>query len=91
MARRLEVAIVGDASQFLREMKGAESRTQKFGRAAGIAGTAIVGGLAVGMKKSVDAAREAQVCRRSRGVMVCRLPRLTAAENHPPLDFGRGK
>ena len=53
MARALEIAIVGDASQLTRELGKAEGKMRTLRRAAGVAGLAIVGGLAVGLRKSV--------------------------------------
>ncbi len=61
MARRLEVQIVGDAKDFEQSLSGAEKTTGKFGKAAGVAGLAITAGLVVGLKKSVDAAKESEV------------------------------
>src|SRR5919204_292530 len=58
--RKLEVQVLADAAAFSRGLKEAESRTQKFAKVAGVAGAAITGGLVVGLKKSVDAAMDAQ-------------------------------
>jgi len=59
-SRELRVSFVSDTKALERGFKAAETRTQKFTRAAGVAGLALGGVLAVGMKKSVDAAVEAQ-------------------------------
>jgi hypothetical protein len=61
MAKRLEVQIVGDSRDFERSLGKAESATHKFGKAAGLAGLAIAGTLVVALKKSVEAAMDAQV------------------------------
>lgn len=61
MARQLVVEIVADASKFSKGIGQAESKMGKVSKAAGIAGAAITGAFVVGMKKSVDAAKEAQV------------------------------
>jgi hypothetical protein len=57
---KLEVAIVGKADQFLRELKKAESGTQKFGRAAHVVGGVLAGSLLVGLQKSARAAEGAE-------------------------------
>jgi uncharacterized protein YejL (UPF0352 family) len=61
VARQLVVEIVADASKFSKGIGQAESKMGKVSKAAGIAGAAITGAFVVGMKKSVDAAKEAQV------------------------------
>jgi hypothetical protein len=60
MARTLVVSIVGNATQFGRELDKAAGKTARLGAVAGIAGTAIAAGLAVGLEKSVKAAITAQ-------------------------------
>jgi phage-related protein len=61
------VEILGSAKQFKAELDGAVASTEKanggfakMSKAAGIAGLAIAGGLAFGLKKAVDAAEEMQ-------------------------------
>ena len=58
---RLQAVLGADTRGFDRAMDQSETRMQRTSRAAGIAGAAIVGGLAYGLTKSVGAAREAQV------------------------------
>lgn len=67
MAKTIFVEIVGSAKQFQKELEGAVASTnkansgfQKMGKAAGVAGLAIGGVLAVGIDKSVKAAVGAQ-------------------------------
>lgn len=57
---RLQAVLAADTGQFDKAMDQSQSKMGKVSKAAGIAGAAIVGGLAVGMKKSVDAARESE-------------------------------
>lgn len=72
MPRKLEVQIVGDASSLERAMKSAGRSTGvlggrfgKLGKLAGIGGLAAGVGVAVGaLKKSVDAAKEAELAQR---------------------------
>src|SRR4051812_29848852 len=61
------VEILGSAKQFKAELDGAVASTEKanghfakMGKAAGVAGAAITGGLVFGLVKSVEAADEAQ-------------------------------
>jgi len=68
MAKTIFVEIIGNASQFKKELTGAVAATEKansgfhkMGKAAGIAGLALAGGLALGLEKSVHAAMSAQV------------------------------
>jgi phage-related protein len=61
LARSLIVTILGDASQFGAELDKAAGKTRSMGRAAGVAGLAIAGGLAYGLEKSVKSAMDAQV------------------------------
>ena len=60
MARALIVEIFGDAKQFAAELDKAAGKTRQLGKAAGVAGLAIAGGLALGLDKSVKAAIAAQ-------------------------------
>jgi hypothetical protein len=60
VARPLIVEILGNATQFGAELDRAAGKTRQFSRAAGVAGLAIAGGLAVGLEKSVKAAEAAQ-------------------------------
>jgi hypothetical protein len=57
---RLEAILGADTRGFDSAMNKSESRMGKVGKVAGIAGLAIAGGLAVGLKKSVDAALESE-------------------------------
>lgn len=61
MARRLIVEIFGNASQFAREMDKAADKTQRFSKAAGLAGTAITGGLVVALTQAAKGSMEDQV------------------------------
>jgi hypothetical protein len=61
------VEILGDSKQFKSELDKAVASTEKansgfakMGKAAGVAGLALAGGLAVGLTKSVEAASQAQ-------------------------------
>lgn len=58
---RLEAILSANTRDFDRAMARSESKMQKTGRVAGLAGLAIAGGLAVGLEKSVKAAMESQV------------------------------
>lgn len=60
MAKALIVEIFGNAKQFTSELDRAAGKTRRFSAAAGVAGTAIVGGLAYGLEKSVVAASHFQ-------------------------------
>src|SRR5262245_37907178 len=64
----IAVEITGDASQFKRELQSATNATNKANsgmakmqKAALVAGAALAGGLVVGLKASVGAAKEAEV------------------------------
>lgn len=68
MARRLEVAIIGDATSFKRSLGQSSSAASKFGQTAKRVGKAVAVGLGaglavavVGLKKSFDAAKESQL------------------------------
>jgi phage-related protein len=61
LAKAISVQILGDASQFQRELDKAAGSTKKFGKVAGVLGGVLAGGLAVGLEKSVKAAMDAQV------------------------------
>ena len=61
MPRALIVSIFADAKQFTAELDKAAGKTKAWGKAAGVAGLAIAGGLAYGMEKSVKLAQEGQV------------------------------
>ena len=58
---RLEAILSADTRDFDRGMKRSETTMGKVGKVAGLAGAAIIGGLAVGLKSSVGAAKDAQV------------------------------
>jgi hypothetical protein len=58
---RLEAVLTARTEQFDKSMDRSEGRMGKVGKAAGVAGLAIAGGLAVGIEKSVHAAMAAQV------------------------------
>src|SRR6266545_5745454 len=60
MAPRILVEIVGDADKLTKELKKAGGSMSGLGRAAGVAGAALTGGLVIGLKKSADAAMDAQ-------------------------------
>lgn len=67
-AGRIEVQVVGDTASLSRSFRQASRETGSFGtklrsvsRAAGVAGLAITGGVAVALKSSVGAAKEAEV------------------------------
>jgi phage-related minor tail protein len=60
MAKAIVVEILGDASHFANTLDKAAGRTRQFGRVAGVVGTAIAGGLALGLERSVAAAVDAQ-------------------------------
>jgi hypothetical protein len=67
MAKAIFVEIIGNASQFKKELTGAVAATEKantgfarMGRVAGTAGLALAGVLAIGLEKSVKAAMEAE-------------------------------
>lgn len=57
---RLEAILSANTRDFDRAMNRSETKMQKTGRVAGIAGAAIAGGLAFGLEKSVHAALDAQ-------------------------------
>jgi len=57
---RLQAVLGADTGQFDRAMDKSHSRFGKVSKAAGIAGAAIAGGLAVGLTKSVHAAMQAE-------------------------------
>ncbi len=57
---RLEAVLSAQTRDFDRAMDRSQSRMGKVGKAAGVAGLAIAGGLAIGLKKSVDEAMEAE-------------------------------
>lgn len=61
MSRALIVSIFADAKQFTHELDKAAGKTRQWGKAAGVAGLAIAGGLAYGMEKSIKMAGEMQV------------------------------
>src|SRR5262245_25544398 len=68
MARKLEVEIIGDANSLQRAFGSAAKSTNNFGsrlKTVGkVAGLAAAGGIAafgIGLKKSMDAAKEAEV------------------------------
>jgi len=56
----LIVEILGNGKQFAQSIDEASNKTARLGKAAKIAGTAILGGLAYGLDKSVEAAVKAQ-------------------------------
>jgi hypothetical protein len=56
----LQAILGADTRGFDQSMDRSEGRMKKVGKVAGIAGLAIAGGLAVGLKKSMDAAIESQ-------------------------------
>ncbi len=58
---RLQAVLSADTRDYDRGMDRSETRMQKTAKVAGVAGLAIAGGLAYGLKKSVDAAQEAEV------------------------------
>jgi hypothetical protein len=58
---RLEAILSANTAEFESAMTRSESRMQKVGHVAGVAGLAIAGGLAIGLEKSVKAAANAQV------------------------------
>src|SRR6266540_2388950 len=60
MAPRILVEIVGDADKLTKELKKAGGSMSGLGKAAGVAGAALTGGLVIGLKKSADAAMDAQ-------------------------------
>src|SRR6266540_5615402 len=60
MAPRILVEIVGDADNLTKELKKAGGALHGLGKAAGVAGVAITGGLVVGLTKSASAAMDAQ-------------------------------
>jgi putative effector of murein hydrolase LrgA (UPF0299 family) len=57
---RLQAVLSADTRDFDRGMDKSQGKMSKVGKAAGIAGLAIAGGLAVGLKKSVHEAMEAE-------------------------------
>jgi hypothetical protein len=61
MARQLTVQIVGDASKLQKATQEATGNLHRVGKVAAVAGAALTGAFVVGLKKSVDAAKEAQV------------------------------
>src|SRR6266545_2230838 len=60
MPPKILVEIVGDADKLTKELKKAGGSMSGLGKAAGVAGAAITGGLVVGLTKSVGAAMDAQ-------------------------------
>jgi len=62
---RLQAVLGADTRGFDTAMDKSQTRMGKVGKAAGIAGAAIAGGIVVGMTKSVNAAKEAQVAQLS--------------------------
>lgn len=58
--RRLEVVITGDASQLDKALGKTQKSADRLRKGMLIAGGAIAGGLAIGLKKSVDAAMESE-------------------------------
>jgi hypothetical protein len=58
---RLEAVLSANTRDFDRGMDKSETKMHKVGKAAGVAGLAIAGGLAVGLTKSVHAALNAEV------------------------------
>jgi hypothetical protein len=60
MAPKILVEIVGDADKLTKELKKAGGTMSGLGKVAGVAGAAITTGLVVGLKKSADAAIDAQ-------------------------------
>src|SRR6266487_2267362 len=58
---RLEAVLTANTRDFDRGMDKSHARMGKVGKAAGVAGLAIAGGLAYGLDKSVKAAMAAQV------------------------------
>lgn len=57
---KLEAVLLAQTDHFDRGMARSESKMHHVGKAAGVAGLAIIGGLAVGLEKSVHAAIDAQ-------------------------------
>jgi hypothetical protein len=57
---RLEAILGADTRGFDRAMDSSQSRMKSMGKAAALGGLAIAGGIAVGLKKSADAAIEAE-------------------------------
>jgi hypothetical protein len=64
VAKSIVVKVVGHTRDFDQALAKSTSRSRKFGAAAKIAGALAITGLAVGLKKSVDAAKEAEVSQR---------------------------
>jgi uncharacterized membrane protein (DUF485 family) len=60
MPRALIVEILGDATQFAKELDRAAGKTRQLGKVAGVAGLALGGALALGLEKSAKVAMEAQ-------------------------------
>jgi hypothetical protein len=54
------VEIAADSDKLVKELKKAGGSMQGLGKVAGVAGAAITGGLVIGLKKSADAAMDAQ-------------------------------
>jgi hypothetical protein len=68
MAKTIFVEIIGNASQFKKELTGAVASTNRanssfarMGKVAGVAGLALAGGLAIGLTKAAKGAMEDQV------------------------------
>lgn len=60
MAKAILVEILGDATHFEKTLNKAAGSTRSFGKVAGVVGSVIAGGLALGLEKSVAAAVDAQ-------------------------------
>src|SRR5205809_30547 len=60
MARKIEIEVVSKTKEFGKGINESKKHLSSFGKAAGVAGLAIAGGLAVGLEKSVNAAMDAQ-------------------------------
>jgi hypothetical protein len=60
VARKIEIEVVSKTKDFGKGMAESKKHLGNLGKAAGAAGLAIAGGLAVGLEKSVNAAMEAQ-------------------------------
>src|SRR5689334_4671576 len=98
MARALVVKIIGDPSELSASLKAASAETDKFANTttaahkamhtAVIASTAVLGGLALGLEKSVKAAETGQVAqaaldtalKNTHQSVVAMTPALNAAE-----------
>lgn len=60
MAPKIVVEILADADKFSKELKKAGGHVEGLGKVAGVAGLALAGGLAVGLKSATSAAMDAQ-------------------------------